>query len=442
MDKQRQREKAARKTFTDLGIKRLRPPKVGQDVIWDEAQKGLSLLVSSGATKTFRATFKLNGQWQSCAIGRFGEMDANGNPKQENLQIGKAREITANYRAKAKEGIDPRVQQQEQSAADKQTYGAVVDRFIKEYAKPRQRTWDQTERILKKNVPAKWLKRSINEITKKDARDLQKGLVADGHGYKAAVTHAWLKKLWRWAYEEDIVTAPIMEAVRKPDFEATVRDRVYTDKEIAAIWTAADGLTPVEGAFFKLLILLAPRKTALAYMRYSDLDDADNPTLWTTPFELTKSRKSLSADKRRKRKYLTPLPPLAAHIIKGLERQEGSDLVFADLPGLYVSTATNGKNFSGTKLLRKLVRHGAPKDFYPHGVRHTVATWLENQGASEWERGLVLNHSGASVTAGYSHGHPRDLKRELLGKWAAHVEGLVQPPPVVVADRKVVALRA
>ena len=151
-NKQRQREKAARKPFTDLGIRRLKPPKSGEELIWDEVQKGLSLLVSSGGTKTFRATFKLNGQWQSCAIGRFGEMDANGNPKQENLQIGKAREITAKYRALAKEGTDPREQQQEQTASDKKTYGAVVDQFIKEYAKPRQRTWDQTERILKKEL--------------------------------------------------------------------------------------------------------------------------------------------------------------------------------------------------------------------------------------------------------------------------------------------------
>jgi hypothetical protein len=31
------------------------------------------------------------------------------------------------------------------------------------------------------------------------------------------------------------------------------------------------------------------------------------------------------------------------------------------------------------------------------------------------------------VTAGYSNGHALDLKRELLDKWAKHVEGLVSP---------------
>ena len=74
----------------------------------------------------------------------------------------------------------------------------------------------------------------------------------------------------------------------------------------------------------------------------------------------------------------------------------------------------------------KLIEHGAPKDFSYHAVRHTVATFLENAGHSEWERGLILNHSGSgSVTAGYSHGYPLDLKRMLLTKWADHVEQLV-----------------
>lgn len=64
---------------------------------------------------------------------------------------------------------------------------------------------------------------------------------------------------------------------------------------------------------------------------------------------------------------------------------------------------------------------------------HHIASWLENDGHSEWERGLAPNHSGGgSVTAGYSHGYPLKLKRELLEKWADHIEGLVQPQGAVL----------
>jgi len=48
---------------------------------------------------------------------------------------------------------------------------------------------------------------------------------------------------------------------------------------------------------------------------------------------------------------------------------------------------------AGAKLLAKLLER-APADLAYHAWRHTVATWLEDEGASEWERGLVLNHAG------------------------------------------------
>jgi len=88
-----------------------------------------------------------------------------------------------------------------------------------------------------------------------------------------------------------------------------------------------DQLTPVEGAYVKLLMLLGPRKSALAGMRRADLDNADNPSVWVTPFELVKVKKSST----KKRTYTTPLPPLAVRILKPLLRSD-SELVFPGLP--------------------------------------------------------------------------------------------------------------
>src|SRR5215203_5888935 len=113
----RERAAANTMTFTDLGIRRLNVKKqleeanakrrklglkeINQLLIWDEGQKGLSLLISSGGTKTFRATYKLNGEWITTALGRFGEMVPDADLKKENVQIGRARELVADYRAKA-----------------------------------------------------------------------------------------------------------------------------------------------------------------------------------------------------------------------------------------------------------------------------------------------------------------------------------------------------
>jgi integrase len=98
--------------------------------------------------------------------------------------------------------------------------------------------------------------------------------------------------------------------------------------------------------------------------------------------------------------------------------------VFPTLP--IHRTESGGISFNGTTILRKLIARGAPADFSFHAARHTLATWLENKDHSEWERAVVLNHSGSgSVTANYSHGAPVNLKLDLLTKWSDQVEKLV-----------------
>jgi hypothetical protein len=82
-----------------LGLEKLRPPKVGQLVHWDsgtDGQRGLSVLLSAGGTKTYRATYNLHGKFRSVKIGRVGEM-----------KLGTARKLTEEYREKAAAGIDP-----------------------------------------------------------------------------------------------------------------------------------------------------------------------------------------------------------------------------------------------------------------------------------------------------------------------------------------------
>lgn len=417
-----ERKRALKTTmeFTELGLERLKPPKSGQKLYWEKAKlyRGLSLLVSSLGTKTFRSQYRLNGKWQTRTLGRFDENAPDG----ERIGVAWAHNAFLKDREQAEQGIDPnpkRKRQQEpekpteQAQTDPDLYGAVVDQFIEHYAQPRQRTWAQTERALKVNCKG-WLNKPIKDITKKDAYALLDPLVAKGQGPTAGVTLAWLRTLWKWAYKRDLVAAPMMEQV-EIHFEKRTRERVYSDDEIKTIWQAAKNLDPYREAFVKLLVLLAPRKTALAHARWSHLDDPENPTLWTTPHELTKSKKTAN----KKRTYLTPLPPLAQRILKGLPPRE-------DAPTLLFPGRKKGEPLDpGTPLSRKLGRLGAPEDFNYHAMRHTVATWLENNGHSPFEIGLVLNHSGSGVTAGYSHGYPLELKRTLLNKWADHVEGLL-----------------
>ena len=181
--------------FTELGLKRMnvrkavaKAGKASQVQIWDtgtNGQRGLSVLLSSGGTKTFLVTFYLNGRPVTAKLGRFGD-----------LSLQAARALASAYRAKAQEGVDPRplrvkgrsqqVGRHEQAhegqgaAVAGNLYQHVVADFIELHAKPNQRTWDATRRALLKSVPQEWLNRDITTITKRDALALVDQLVKDG----------------------------------------------------------------------------------------------------------------------------------------------------------------------------------------------------------------------------------------------------------------------
>ena len=111
--------------------------------------------------------------------------------------------------------------------------------------------------------------------------------------------------------------------------------------------------------------------------------------------------------KREEADLCDAAPLLAQRVLKRLPKTD--DRVFpAFEPKVYV--------------IRKLVLAGGPDGDF-HRWRHTIATWLQGQGYSEEDCGVVLNHAHAgTATAGYCHGYPIARKRELLDKWAKYIE--------------------
>ena len=382
---------------------------------WDNKVPGFGVKVYASRKGQRAKSFVLRysnpaGKRREITLGMYGPLT----PTQ-------ARERAEQLVVAIREGADPLAEKKAKRFAapsDVSTFQQVVDQFIERYAKPRQRTWPETKRNFEVNC-ADWLDRSITSITQIEAQDLVDGFLAEGHPAKARVTLAWLHTLFRWAWRRGILDENIMDRV-EIHIEPKSRDRLYTDDEIKAVWQAANYMGGIEGGYIKLVLLLGVRKSELAGMKREEFDDPDNPTIWTVPHERVKIRKSATT----KRVYIIPLPLLAQRIIKSLPYLD-NELLFPSVK--------NGKSLTpGQTLMAKITKLSDVEGWTYHACRHTVSTWLENEGHSEYERGLVLNHSAYGVTAGYSHGYPTELKRELLEKWADHVAGIVQPRGVSV----------
>ena len=406
----RPKAKAARKHLTERNVRAL-PVKPHQHFIWDAgtgAARGMAVLVNPTGTKTYFVNYRFPGstKLRYRKLGRVGE-----------ITLEEARTAALETRRLANQNKDPKADDPTKS----DTFETAFKAYIKEEQQGRKQNTSALEtQSLVLNRCAGWETDPVATIT---YREIDKLLAAirDGNSqkgskprpYAAVRIYAHLRDFFNWAARQQIIKESPMAHMPAP-FTGVARDRHYSDGELKAIWKAADQLDPVEGGYVKLILLLATRKDELAKAQWSEFDDATKPTVFTVPTARIKAK----AETKRTKKpiYVVPLPALAQRILIGLHGRDGE----AVFPGLNPDKGT---------LKAKLVKAGAPADFKLHTARHTISTFFQNRGRSEWERGLLLNHSDSgSVTAGYSHGYPVDLKRTLLTEWADHIERLVHPP--------------
>jgi integrase len=405
--KPRPKAKANRKRFTEQNVLALRV-KPHQHFVWDEgtgAVRGLSILVNPTGTKTYFVNYRFPGseKLHYKKLGRVGE-----------ITLEAARTGALEARQLANQNKDPKAD--DPAKSDK--FETVFRDYIEQEQLGRKKNTSAlaTQSMMLRGCAA-WTAVPIATITYREI-DRLLAKIRDGNPdgdieprpYAAARIYSHLRDFFNWCARQQLIKDNPMAHMPKP-FTVMARDRHYTDDELRAIWKAADQLDLIEGSYVKLIVLLVTRKDELALAQWSEFDNADKPTVFTVPTERVK----MKAETKRKKKpvYVVPLPALAQRILKAIPRHDAA--VFPKLD-------------AGSALKAKLVKLGAPADFKLHTARHTVATFFQNKGRSEMERGLLLNHSGSgSVTAGYSHGYPIELKRDLITEWAEHIEKLVEP---------------
>jgi integrase len=398
--------KRIRKELDDENVLHL-PTKRKQYMVWDKGVKGLHVLVSPGGARTYRSLYYYAGSSkpQSRKLGRVGAMS-----------LDQARKLCLADQRAARDGVDP--QRDDPSRSD--TFEAVVNEYIdrEQIARKGNATAEEVRRILLKDCVS--LKhRPIASIRIDEIEDLLERIRdgdADQRGRPYLAVKLWghLGALFRWCVRKRKLTVNPMLSIDRPWEGAKSRDRTFSDDELKKLWTcdtrtavAANGdkiqFNASEGAYLKLLILTGKRKTALADIRWGEIDENWN---WTPP-----------PGNSNKRVHPLPLPKLAQRILLGLRPKDVK-------PDACVFT-TNWRFQGRVKKLSGI------DDFFPHAIRHTVETKLTELRIPPHVRDLLLDHaSGRGSGKGYDHWDYRDEKLDAMEKWADYVERVAMPEGV------------
>lgn len=417
----RKRRPRRREYLTHARLKGARPRQgVTDEVLWDEHVRGLGLRMRYDAGGTLRKSFLLQRQLHGDGkpvrykLGDFHGRDEDKAPDKPGMTLAEAREAAAGLEREIRGGRRPREVRRERNA---RTYGAVRDRFMREYVAKRCRPATERSYRLALSCPdvKVWEDRPIDSITTGDVRDVLKAIEARGASVRANRVRAYLSKLFNWAAEEELIDASPVRAARKRATEEP-RDRTLTRSELAKVWTAAGEDPSVSGgAIVRVLILTGQRVEQVQKMRWSELHDLDGDApAWHVP----------PASMKGNQPHIVPLPPQAVEIIRSLPRMAGSDYVFTGQSGTepYTNTST---------LKRRLDKATGVRDWMIRDIRRTVATYLASPPlkCDEHIVARVLSHKqaqNASITARvYNTYDYMEDRRDALDRWASELERII-----------------
>ncbi|SES98612.1 site-specific integrase [Oceanicella actignis] len=166
----------------------------------------------------------------------------------------------------------------------------------------------------------------------------------------------------------------------KPLSKERSRERVLTDDELGALWTACDAEGYPFGDCMKLLILSGQRRAEVAEMRWSELDLEKR--LWTLPSQRAKNG----------RQHTVPITDAMLDVLRRVPRFIGSDYVF---------TTTGKSPVSGFGRLKDRLDKALPdgtEGWTIHDLRRTMSTNMAMLGVPQPVTEALLNHKTGVVS--------------------------------------------
>lgn len=414
----------------------MRPNPTKRLEIPDAGKPGLYLVIQPTGKKSWAVRYRLRGRPRKVTLEGFPSLATAHKLAQAELdKVAEGRDPASEKRASKQAEI-------RKAANIDDLFSNVARLFIERYAKPKNRSWKETARLLglkpepetgklltvKNGIVERWGKRRVQDIGKRDVLDLLDGIVDRGAGILANRTLAALRKMFNWAVERDILAASPCKAVAAPA-PIVSRDRILSDEEVKLFWHACDQIGFPFGPLGKLLLLTGQRLREVGGMTECELDPDQHQ--WTIPRERAKNDE----------KHVVPLSKAAEEVIAGLRRIHGAKRYVFTTTG---ETSVSGYSRAKEQIDRLMKAEGeggiAPWTF--HDLRRTVASGMARLGIALPTIEKILNHrsgSFAGIVGVYQRHDFADEKRRALEGWAGFLLKLIEEQRPAI---KFVTLRA
>ncbi|MGP1354640.1 MAG: tyrosine-type recombinase/integrase [Parasphingopyxis sp.] len=373
-----------RKPLTNKTIEALKP-KAKRYEVRDTYCPGFGLRVTPKGRKTFFVAYRYGIDQRRPALGTFPI-----------TSLAKARNEAISILRDVVDGIDP----QQSRGRDDLTLREGVEAFVEQYAKPRNKSWRESERVLTRELVSRFGEREIAKMTRADILVASDAAMARGAKYQANRIVSNARKLFNWFVERGMIDANPLTGIRAPAREKS-RDRILTDDELARVIAACRDMPYPFGPYTLMLLATAQRRSEVANMRWSEINFEKRT--WEIPAERSKNGKA----------HNVPLSDFAIKIFDNVLQFSDCDFAF---------TTTRRSPISGiTKMHRRIYEISETSGWRLHDLRRTASSKMAEAGIQLQVAEKVLNHISGSlggIAGVYNRYHYEPEKRAALEAWA------------------------
>jgi integrase len=357
--------------------------------------------------KAFVLSYRIGTKKRLMALGDFDILG----PSLDEFRKRARRELS-----KVEEGKDPL--EEKRRNVEAKTFGDLLDKYIKEYAKRRKKTWRKDQRRFELYIPNDWRSRKADHITYSDISDLHNKIGERGAPYEANRLVEILRKAFnlagKWNMVDPVAPNPARGIER---FRETKRKRWVRPDEVKEIAKAIDieANIYVRAAIW-LYLLTGVRRSELLQAKWSDVD-------WG-------QRQLRLPDTKSGEEQTASLSGPAMVLLRSIPREENNPHI---LPG-----ARRGQNLVNISKPWGRIRTAAQvEDVRLHDLRRTVGSWMSQAKVDLNTIKEALRHASISTTLTYARlgADPAREAIEEYGQRVLAIAGMSEPADVIRIKR-------
>jgi integrase len=402
----------------------------------DAKVPGLALRVSPAGNKSWTLRYRTNeGEQRRLTLGRY-----------PSVSFSKARELAHKAVGRVADGVDPAKEKRSSKAAAQikklSTIAALIETYFEDAARGRHKPNSRPKRTSTLNMERDYFERVIKPrfgplpVVDLTRHELQRFLDDIGHTAPASARHCRnvIRQAFNYGIRREMVEKNPAQLTELPASRS--RERVMSDDELRAIWTAANAPASVDtltmsaatGLAICFAMVTLQRGGEVCGLHAREIDREGK--LWTIPGTRTKNH----------RIQVVPLSDLALDVL-----DRAFALALTEPKAVEPSADKwSGFAFPSRSSDRPITRHAFTRamkrmtnvlriaDATPHDFRRTGATNItgERIGIPRFIVSRVLNQisdtgGAAAVTGVYDRNEYLPEKRRALGAWSALLQEIV-----------------